>query len=652
MTRTVPYLVLALLTTSTVAAPVRQGPPPRPLTDPASVASPAAAVAAPVSPTDLFDTRGIADAAWTRDGAALVVSTNLTGRYNLWRVPADGGAPTRLTTSDDRQGGLAMSPDGRFAVFESDHAGDEIYDLHRVSLADGKVEDLTSTPDVTETAARFSPDGRTIAFESRAKTRASTDAAVMDAATCQARLLTHEAEPSKAWEVRGFTGDGRRVLANRGELGGLRSEAFLLDAATGAPTPLTAPGVTFVRAAAVTPDGRLAAVTYETPDGSKRAGVLDIAARTLKPVSDDVWEQAAHGFSPDGRTLLFTRNTDGRIGLFAYRLADGAVAPVGPGAGVDRGASDAGLSVSPDGARVALVHESGSTPPDLWTAPLTGGEGRAITRLAPAGLDPARLPRTRVVHYASRDGTVVSAILWTPSGLKRDGSAPAVVLPHGGPTGQTLDSFNRTAVALASRGYLAIAPNPRGSTGYGKAFELANRKDLGGGDLEDELGAVKFLLATGYVDARRVGITGGSYGGYMTLMAAAKAPDYWAAAVEEYGILDWVRMYRTEAPTLQQYQLGLIGDPDHDAEVYRKTSPLTYLARLKAPLLILQGDNDIRVPKSQAEALEAALRSSGRTVEAHYYPNEGHGFVKRENQIDALQRTLAWFDRFLKPAAK
>ena len=452
--------------------------------------------------------------------------------------------------------------------------------------------------------------------------------------------------------MRGFTGDGRRVLANRGELGGLRSEAFLLDVAGGAPTPLTAPGVTFVRAAAVTAEGRLASVTYETADGSKRAGVLDVAAHTLKPVSDDAWEQAAHGFSPDGRTLLFTRNTDGRIGLFAYRLADGHMAPVGPGAGVDRGASDAGFSVSPDGARVALVHESGSTPPDFWIAPLAGGAGRAITRLAPAGLDPARLPRTSVVHYASADGTVVSAILWTPPGLKRDGSAPAVVLPHGGPTGQTLDSFNRTALALASRGYFAIAPNPRGSTGYGKAFELANRKDLGGGDLEDELGAVKFLLATGYVDARRVGITGGSYGGYMTLMAAAKAPQYWAAAVEEYGILDWVRMYRTEAPTLQQYQMGLIGDPDHDPEVYRKTSPLTYLAGLKAPLLILQGDNDIRVPKSQAEALEAALKSSGRTVEAHYYANEGHGFVKRENQIDALQRTIAWFDRFLKPAAK
>ena len=240
----------------------------------------------------------------------------------------------------------------------------------------------------------------------------------------------------------------------------------------------------------------------------------------------------------------------------------------------------------------------------------------------------------------------------SPRALKRDGSAPAVVLPHGGPTGQTLDSFNRTAVALASRGYVAIAPNPRGSTGYGHAFEVANRRDLGGGDLEDELGAVKFLLATGYVDPKRVGITGGSYGGYMTLMATAKAPQVWAAAVEEYGILDWAQMYRTEAPTLQQYQIGLIGDPDHDPAVYRATSPLTYVHALKAPMLILQGDNDIRVPKSQAVALAATLKADGRTVDAHYYPNEGHGFAKRENQIDALQRTIAWFDRYLKPSGQ
>ena len=226
-----------------------------------------------------------------------------------------------------------------------------------------------------------------------------------------------------------------------------------------------------------------------------------------------------------------------------------------------------------------------------------------------------------------------------------------MVLPHGGPTGQTMDSFNRTALALASRGYLALAPNPRGSTGYGRAFQDANKKDLGGGDLEDEVAGAKFLSATGYVDAKRIGITGGSYGGYMTLMAVAKTPTVWAAGVEQYGIIDWAEMYRTEAPTLQAYQRGLLGEPDAEAAVYKATSPLTYIDQTTAPLLVLQGDNDIRVPRGQAEKVVAMLKAKNGVVDAKFYPNEGHGFVKRENQIDALQRTVAWFDAHLKPAA-
>jgi dipeptidyl aminopeptidase/acylaminoacyl peptidase len=196
---------------------------------------------------------------------------------------------------------------------------------------------------------------------------------------------------------------------------------------------------------------------------------------------------------------------------------------------------------------------------------------------------------------------------------------------------------------------VALAPNPRGSTGYSKAFEDANKKDLGGGDLEDEVAGAKFLAGTGYVDPHRIGITGGSYGGYMTLMAVAKTPGVWAAGVEEYGIIDWAHMYVTEAPVLQQYQRGLLGDPATDAAVYKASSPMTFMHQTTAPLLVLQGDNDIRVPKSQAEQVVATLKADGRTVDAHFYANEGHGFVKRENQIDALERTIAWFDKYLKP---
>jgi putative addiction module component (TIGR02574 family) len=164
--------------------------------------------------------------------------------------------------------------------------------------------------------------------------------------------------------------------------------------------------------------------------------------------------------------------------------------------------------------------------------------------------------------------TVISAYLWLPFNLRRDGRAPAVVLPHGGPIGQTIDDFNRTAAALSTRGYVCIAPNVRGSTGYGMAFQKANVADLGGGDLQDEVFAAKFLVATGYVAARKIGIVGASYGGYMTLMALAKTPGVWAAGVDSYGIVNWSTTLQHEDAFLREYDEALLGDPSRNKQRY------------------------------------------------------------------------------------
>ncbi len=630
------------------AAPVLTGPPPRPLTDPRSVVSTPLAGVTPTPIADLSYVRGGQDATWSADGRSVVMSTNLTGRFNLWTMPAAGGFPLQLTQSDDRQSGIAVTAGGR-VIFESDRAGAEIYDLWAVPLAGGPAVNLTDTPDVSETGPIVSRDGRMLTFDRRPKTAPSTDIAVMDLQTRVVRVLTHETAPDRTWNGVGFTADGRTLIANRADFNRTHGTVYAIDVASGAATALTPDDGGLRVASAVSPDGRRVALTVESATGANQAAVLDVAARTITPVMPDAWEQRSGGMSPDGRTLLFTRNVDGRQALYIYDLATHAARDLPLPPGVNEEASAGLASFSPDGRRILVTHQAGTTPFDYWTVDLEAGRATPLTRLGLASIAPERLPPSQVVHYASADGTVVSALLWTPFNLARDGRNAAVVLPHGGPTGQTLDSFNRTAIALASRGYLVLAPNPRGSTGYGRAFQDANRRDLGGGDLADEVAGARFLVSTGYVDAKRIGITGGSYGGYMTLMAVAKTPDVWAAGVEEYGIIDWATMYRTEAPTLQQYQRGLLGDPDTDAAVYRASSPLTYMHQAKAPLLVLQGDNDIRVPRGQAEQVVAVLKADGRTVDAHFYPNEGHGFVKRENQIDALTRTVAWFDEHLKP---
>jgi dipeptidyl aminopeptidase/acylaminoacyl peptidase len=642
-------LALLLLPASTpilAATAVLKGPPPRAITDPASIVSPANAAARPVPVADLFYTRGGLSAAWTPDGKTIVISTNLTGRYNLWKLSADGGFPLQLTQSDDRQAGIAVSPDGKTVVFQSDRGGGEIYDLYAVPLAGGAVTALTTTPDVSEIGALFSPDGKGIAYDVRPAKAPSVDIAVMDLTTGKVIQLTHEASPKHSWAAVGFIEGGRALIANRGTVDGKEGAVYRIEIATGAAQALTVDGPGhFTFASAASADGRSIAVTTETASGDRQAALLDVAAHSTRLAKPDAWEQQSGSLSPDGKTLVFSSNVDGRTDIFT--TAGGAVRRVELPGGVNIEAGS-GTSLSPDGRRLLVSHQASNAPFDYWVADLAGGKSKPVTQLGLASIDPAALPAAQIVHYKSEDGTIISALLFMPFNLKRDGHAPGIVLPHGGPTGQTVDSFNRTVVALASRGYVVIAPNPRGSTGYGRAFMEANRKDLGGGDLTDEVYGAKFMTATGYVDAKKVGITGGSYGGFMTLMAIGKTPSLWAAAVEQFGIINWFSMYETSSPILQQYQIGLIGDPVKDKAVYDAASPLTYIRQETVPLLVLQGDNDIRVPKGQSMQVVEILKGMGRTVDAHYYPGEGHGFAKRENLIDSIERMVAWFDKHLK----
>lgn len=156
---------------------------------------------------------------------------------------------------------------------------------------------------------------------------------------------------------------------------------------------------------------------------------------------------------------------------------------------------------------------------------------------------------------------------------------------------------------------------------------------------------MEFLKATGYADPKKIGVTGESYGGFMTLMAIGKAPDIWAAAVEKSGIINWSTMLKTSDPSLKEYIKALLGDPEENRQIYDADSPITYIRNEMAPLLVLQGDNDPQVPREEAQQVVDILKKEGRIVDVRYYQNEGHGFMKRENQLDSIQRTIAWFDR-------
>ncbi|MNS32886.1 Prolyl tripeptidyl peptidase precursor [compost metagenome] len=545
------------------------------------------------------------------------------------------------------KGAFRLMADGRL-VFQADLGGRQINDLYVVDLTKGaQPENLTATDDVNETYPLPSSDGFQLAYAARQANRSSDNIMLRDLRTGDIRQLTDEQQTGLQWLPAAFSRDGEVLIVNRYDFSFAFGEVFAVEAATGRMTQLTPTG-RYGHGSDISGDGRYVALAVETEGGVRQAAILDRNTGEQRLLDPGAWEQRTIAFSPDGKSLLYVTNLDGQEVVSLYDVASDAHRrlPLPEGVNSQAGYISTSPSFSPDGRYVLFPHSSGSTPQDYWTFDLTTGLAARMTRLN--NLEAQTLPRTSIVHYPSADGTLISAVLWTPYNLERDGRAPAVIISHGGPTGQQMDSFERLAAALASRGYMVLSPNFRGSTGYGQAFTKANYLDLGGGDLEDVVAGVAFLKQTGYVDPRKVGIAGGSYGGYMTLIALAKKPEVFAAGVDMFGIVNWRTMWERGAPQNRRYQEGLVGIPDDHPEVYDSASPLTRLDQVRAPLLVLHGENDPLVPAHESRQVVDFLEARGRVVEAHFYEGEGHGFAQPANQIDSLQRTIAWFEAHLK----
>jgi dipeptidyl aminopeptidase/acylaminoacyl peptidase len=623
------------------------GPADRKPTDPSAVASMSGPASAPLPVEALLTTTRIMDVARSNDGRMLVYTSNASGRPNLWLMRADGADAHQLVRSDDRQVGARFTHDNSAIVYSQDRGGNEYYDIYVAPVKGGEPRNLTNTADISETVDEFSPDGKLLVIGVKQKATPATNLALMQWPGGSIRQLTHEADPKASWSENVWSPDGRFLYATR-SIGIDDSDIFRIDVTTGASQRLLEhTGKQVISVADVSRDGRTLLVTSNANGGYENAALLDLATRKLSWLTHTQWSANGAAFTPDGGSAVLVVNADGRISTRFLNLKTMQASERGVPPGLNLPAASPSPFL-PDGSML-LSHEDSSHPEELYRlAP--NNSLTQITHNANETLQHIVLPKSQLVTYRSFDGRLISAFVWVPFNLKRDGKAAAVVMPHGGPTGQTIDSFNGRAELLASRGFVVIAPNVRGSTGYGMEFQNANIKDLGGGDLKDEIAGVDFLKATGFIDPKRVGIWGGSYGGYMTLMAIGKTPGVWSAAVDEYGILNWLSMLQHEDPRLQEYEKLLLGDPVKDHAVYEASSPLKYIRNETAPLLVLQGNNDIRVPREEAEQAVGILKSEGRTVDAVYYPEEGHGFVKREHQRDELNRSVAWLQKYLQGA--
>ena len=664
--RTVILSLVTLLSCLT-ATSAQTLPAPKAVTDPKQIASKPNAQVEPRSLTieKLYMTRQVTTPTWSPDGKSIAFISNMSGRNNLWVLPADGGFPTQLTVSDQRQTSPTWSPDGKWIAYQSDYDGDEQWDIFLVSPTTGKVVNLTQTREIAEMNPTWSPDGRYLAYEVKPKTSAAVEIDIYDMVMREVKHLTTNTPQDKGNYSPIWSKDGKYIVYTQAQAKETDSNIFIADVATVKSTLLTPhEGEHLYVANDISsrpiPDGCEVLITSNAANGYDNVGLVVIETKgeangVFKPgevkwLTKDEWEISGGEFSPDGKRVTFAANVDGNQEIYLHDFATGKSIALPIAKGVNEPAGGH-YAFSTDGTRLLYYHNGPTAPGDLWVYHVATGKSQQITHSLVGGIRSEDLVEPYLIHYPSRDGKwTISAFLYVPYNMARNGQNAAIVYIHGGPTSQSMNSFNRFIQYAVNQGYMVLAPNYRGSTGYGKEFQQANLSDMGGGDLQDILAGVDWIKQTGHLDPKKIAVMGGSYGGYMTMMAVTKAPEIWAAGVPIVPFVDWFTEIENEDPALQQYDRATMGDPEKNKALLQDRSPINFIDQIKAPLLLLAGGNDPRCPKSQTQQVVDAIKKRGGAVDYKIYENEGHGFARVENQIDAYKRVANFLLAHVVPA--
>ena len=648
------FLFAIVILMSTLAVP-QTLPTPQAITDPKQITSkPDAQVEQneeSLSLERLYMTRAIGDTAWSPDGKTIVFVSNISGRNNLWLVPAEGGWPMQLTVSDQRQMAPAWSPDGKWIAYQSDYDGDEQWDIFFVSPKTGQVVNVTNTREVAELRPTWSPNGRYVAYMVKPKTSSVYEIDVFDTLMRQTKHVTTGTPKEKMNVGPIWSKDGKFIVYTQEQAKGTDSNIFIAELATGKSTVLTPhEGEHLYSANDISPDGKRVLITSNAGNGYENVGLLDIASKKVEWLTQDKWEISGGYFSPDGRIVAWTANVDGNSDIYLRDLGSGSTSPLPLPKGWNS-LTGAESAFTRDGSRVLYHHNGPNSPTDAWVHNLGTRSSLQLTHSLMAGVPADHMVEPFLVRFPSRDGKwTISAFLYVPRNMQRNGQNAAIVYVHGGPTAQTVNSFNRFIQNMVNQGYMIIAPNYRGSTGYGKEFQHANLFDMGGGDLQDVLAAAEFIKQTGLLDPKKIVLMGGSYGGYLTMMGVTKAPDVWAAGVPIVPFVNYFTEIEHEDPILREMDLATMGDPEKDKDRFRDRSPIFFIDQVKAPLLLLAGGHDPRCPKEETLQVVEAVKKRGGVAEYKIYEDEGHGFSRLENQIDAYKRAANFIKSHVPPA--
>ncbi len=594
-----------------------------------------------------MNTTRISGSSFSPDEQKIMFSSNQTGIFNAFEVPVEGGTPAQLTQSTDNSAFIiSYFPTDERILFSSDKGGNENSHIY-LRKPDGSVQDLTPGEKAKAQFMRWSQDEKSFFYLSNIRDSRFFDLYEMDVQTLQPRLVFKN---EKGYEVADISND-KQLVALAQPITTNNSNMYLHNLRNHTTHLLSKHnGESQFQPLQFTPDNKQ--LLFITNDNTE---FMQLKAYTIANGKVDLlekadWDVSYAYLSKNGKYRVVFINNDARTEVKIYTTADNKLVelPKMPAGDINS------VNISRSEDKMAFYVNSSKSPNSLYVYDFGNGQYKELVNTMNPEIDPEHLVAGKVVRYSSFDGMEIPALLYTPKGAKQGDKLPAMLWIHGGPGGQSRLTYNPLIQYLVNHGYVILAVNNRGSSGYGKTFFAADDRKHGDADLRDCIESKKLLAKTGYVDADRIGIMGGSYGGYMTLAGLTFAPDEFAVGVNIFGVANWLRTLNSIPPYWESFREALyteMGHPQKDSVALYNKSPLFHAHKIKKPLMVLQGANDPRVLKVESDEIVEAVKKNGIAVEYVLFNDEGHGFVKKENEIKGYSQILTFLDKHLKKRA-